>query len=78
MTGTPDELLIGALCLAVIAPWIGWTLWRGFRQGRLPIGRGYVERDERPAPFTALLASYVIALALIVFVGLDLLFGFTS
>jgi hypothetical protein len=44
----------------------------------LPIGRGYVRRDERPGPFRALLASYVVAILLMAFVGLDLIFGFTS
>lgn len=78
MTGSADELLVGTLCLLVVVPWIAWTIWRGFKQGALPIGRGYVRRDERPGPFKALLASYVVAILLMAFVGLDLLFGFTS
>jgi hypothetical protein len=78
VTGTPDELLVGALFLLVVVPWIGWTIRRGLVQGRLPVGRGYVDKAERPGPFRALLASYALAIALMAFVGLDLLFGFTS
>jgi hypothetical protein len=78
VTGSPDEILVGTLCLLIVVPWIAWTIWRGFKQGALPVGRGYVRRDERPGPFGALLASYVVAILLIAFVGLDLLFGFTS
>jgi len=77
VTGTPDELLVGTLCLLVVTPWIAWTIRRGVNQGRLPIGRGYVVREERPAPFRALLASYAIAILLMAFIGLDLLFGLT-
>jgi hypothetical protein len=76
--GSPDELLVGTLCLLVVVPWIGWTIWRGFRQGALPIGRGHVRRDERPGPFKALLASYAVAILLMAFVGIDLIFQITS
>lgn len=78
MTGTPDGLLVGFLCLAIVVPWIGWTIWRGFRLGKLPVGRGYVERADRPGPFRALLASYLLAILLMGFIGLDLLFGIRS
>jgi hypothetical protein len=73
----PDELLVGALCLAVVVPWIAWTIRRGFSEGRLPVGRGYVDRAERPGPFRALLVSYILAILLMAFIGLDLLFGLT-
>jgi len=73
-----DELLVGALCLAVVLPWIGWTLWHGVRNARLPIGRGYVERAERPGPFHLLLTLYILAALLIAFIAVDLLFGLTT
>lgn len=75
MTGRSDELIVGTLCLLVVVPWIAWTMRRGFSEGRLPIGRGYVVREERPGPFRALLGFYAAALALIAFAGVDLLFG---
>jgi hypothetical protein len=71
---SPDERLVGALCLLVVVPWILMTIRRGLAQGRLPIGRGYVLRVERPGPFKALLASYAVAVLLMGFIGLDLLF----
>jgi hypothetical protein len=74
LSPTPDERLLGALCLLVVIPWIVMTIQRGLKQGRLPIGRGYVLRGERPGPFKALLASYALALLLMAFIGLDLLF----
>jgi len=78
VNASSDELLVGTLCLLVVVPWIAWTIWRGFKQGALPVGRGYLRRDERPGPFRALLASYVIAILLMAFIGVDLLFGLTS
>lgn len=77
MNGTPDELLVGSLCLLIVVPWIAWTIRRGFTERRLPIGRGYVEREERPGPFKALLASYVVAALMMAFIGIDLIFGIT-
>ena len=73
-----DELLVGALCLVIVLPWIGWTIWRGIRNARLPIGRGYVDRAERPAPFYVLLTLYILAALLIAFIAVDLLFGLTT
>jgi hypothetical protein len=78
LTASPDELLVGTLCLLVVVPWIAWTIWRGFSERRLPVGRGYVRREERPGPFRALLASYVVAILLMAFIGIDLIFGLTS
>jgi len=52
-----------------------WTISRGLREGKLPIGRAYVRRDERAAPFWVLLALYVAAAGMAVFISLDLLFG---
>ena len=78
MNPSPDELLVGAVCLLVVVPWIGWTLRRGLVRRALPIGRGSVRREERPGPFGALLASYIVAVLLVTFIGVDLLFGITS
>ena len=75
MTGRTEELIVGALCLLVILPWIAWTVRRGLANQRLPIGRGYVERAERPGAFRALLGFYTVAAAIIAFTALDLLFG---
>ncbi len=68
-----DEGLVGLLSLAVV-PWIIWTVLRGWREGRLPIGRGHVVRADRPAAFDLLLATYVIGALAMAFIGFDLLF----
>ena len=70
-----EDTLVGLVAGAVVLPWIVWTLFRGWRGGRLPIGRGYVVRDERPAPFWALFGIYAASGVLAVVIGLDLLFG---
>ena len=69
-----EEGLVGLLSLGIV-PWVAWTVLRGLREGRLPIGRGHVLRSERPAVFDLLLAFYVVAGAVVSFIGLDLLFG---
>ena len=73
MTGRTEELIVGALCLLVILPWIAWTVRRGLANARMPIGRGYVERAERPGAFRVLLGLYILAGAMLAFAGLDLL-----
>ena len=69
-----EDLLVGLVAAGLI-PWIGWTLARGLREGRLPIGRAYVLRDERPAAFRVLFALWIAAAAMAAFIGLDLLFN---
>jgi hypothetical protein len=41
----------------------------------LPIGRGYVRRDERRGAFGVLLGFYVISALVVGLIGLDLLLG---
>ena len=67
-----EEALVGLLCLLLV-PWIAWTVQRGLRADRLPIGRGYVARSERPGAFRALLAFYVAAAGMMTFISVDLL-----
>jgi len=70
----PEETLVGLIALAVV-PWLIWRLERGVREGRLPIGRSYLLRDERPGAFRALFALYVAAALTMAFIGIDLLVG---
>jgi hypothetical protein len=69
-----EEGLVGLLSLAIV-PWIGWTILRGLREGRLLIGRGHLVRAERPAAFGLLLALYLGGAAMLAFIGVDLLAG---
>jgi hypothetical protein len=68
-----EDVLVGLITLALV-PWIGWTVARGLRSNRLPIGRNYVDRLERPAPFALLLTLYAAAAVMAVYISLDLLF----
>jgi hypothetical protein len=69
-----EEGLVGLVALGVI-PWIVWTLRRGVREERLPIGRTYVIRSERPGVFNALILFYLLAALLMAAIALDLLLG---
>ena len=70
-----EDGLVGLIALALI-PWIGWTVRRGLKDGKLPIGRSYVRRDERPGAYRALLGLWVAMAVISAMIGLDLLFGF--
>jgi hypothetical protein len=71
-TSLSEDHLVGLVALGVI-PWIGWTVRRGLREARLPIGRTAVIRGERPAIFAALAALYVAAAMLMAWISYDLL-----
>lgn len=73
------EIIAGLVALLLV-PWLVWTMRRGLREGRLPIARAYVRRDERSGPFHMLLALYMVALGLVAFIAADLLLdlGFRS
>ena len=75
MTTFPsEELLVGLVALGAI-PWIAWTLQRGLRADRLPIGRTSVGRVERPGVFKALAVFYIGAALLMGYIALNLLAG---
>ena len=67
-----EDLLVGLVALAM-APAIAWTIRRGLRSGRLPIGRAYVHRDERAAAFNLLLGLYALSALLMAGISADLL-----
>ena len=70
-----EDAFVGFIAGAIVLPWIGWTLFRGLRASRLPIGRAYVERAERPAPFWFLFGLYAASAVMAAVICLDLLFG---
>jgi len=74
MIQSPEDLLVGIVALALV-PVIGWTILRGMRGGRLPMGRTYVHREERRSVFTLLLALYGLALVAVAAISADLLLG---
>ena len=68
------DIVIGLIALLLV-PWLVWTMRRGLSEGRLPIGRAYVHREERPGPFWFMLALYVAILVTVTLIAADLLFG---
>lgn len=74
MTFRSENLFVGLVALALL-PVIGWRIWRGLRDGRLPIYRTYLERAEGAAKFNVLLALHGLTFVLIALVAVDLLFN---
>lgn len=73
MTFRSEDTLMGLIALALV-PWIGWTVLRGVRDERLPIGRAYVSRSERPGAYWVLMVLWVAMALLAAVMCLDLLF----
>ena len=67
-----EDFLVGLVALGLV-PWIGWTLARGLRDGRLPIGRSHLLRAERPGAFNFLLFCYVAAALLMAAIAAEYL-----
>jgi hypothetical protein len=75
MTTSPsNDTLIGVVALALIVP-IGWRIWRGLREGRLPIYRTYLNRHDDRTKFGVMLALHALSLILVAVVAADLLFN---
>ena len=70
-----EELFVGLVALGLI-PLITMRILRGLRDGRLPVYRAYLSRDEAGAGrFNALLAAHVLSLLLAAVIAADLLLG---
>jgi hypothetical protein len=72
MPGLDDRLLVGLVALALV-PLIALRLWRGVRDGRLPVYRSYVTRDAAGARFAVLFALHALSLVLVAGIAADLL-----
>jgi hypothetical protein len=75
MTTFRSENVLVGLIAAALVPWIGWRLARALRERRLPMGKGYVSRNERPGAFHLLFAFYSASAVAGLYICLDLLFG---
>jgi hypothetical protein len=69
-----ETLLVGLLALALV-PLIALRLWRGVRDGRLPLYRTYVAREAGQGRFGVLLALHALSLVLVAGIAADLLFN---
>ena len=74
-TSRSEDVVVGLITAVIVLPWIAWTLHRGLRSGRLPIGGGHVVLADRPAAFRTLLFFYTGVAVMAVVISLDLLFG---
>jgi hypothetical protein len=74
MGARAGDLMVGLLALALV-PLIALRLWRGVRDGRLPLYRSYVARDAGQGRFGFLLALHALSLVLIAGIAADLLFN---
>jgi hypothetical protein len=70
--GRGEDLLVGFVALALL-PLIGLRLWRGLRDGRLPLYRTYVSRSDAKDKFALLLALHALSLVLVAAIAADLL-----
>ena len=68
-----EDLFVGIVGLALL-PLIGWRIRRGLTEGRLPLYRTYVERDEAGSKFGLLLALHALSFVLVAIVAADLIF----
>ena len=69
-----EDFLVGLVALALV-PLIAQRIVRGLRDGRLPLYRTYMRREEGWARFGVLLALHALSLLLVAVVAADLLLG---
>ena len=74
MTIFPSEDVLAGLFAFGLVPWIVWTVARGVRDEKLPIGRAYVRRGERPGAYRVLLIFWAAMALVAAMICLDLLF----
>ena len=69
-----EDLFVGLVGLALL-PLIAWRIRRGLKEGRLPLYRTYVGRDEAGSKFGLLLGLHVLSFLVVGFIAADLLLG---
>ncbi len=69
-----EDLLVGLIGL-VLLPLIAWRVRRGLREGRLPVYRTYLRREDDRVKFAALLGLHAASFVLIAIITADLLLG---
>lgn len=74
MSRTPEDLLVGLFALALV-PLIAVRIRRGLRDGRLPIYRTRLRREDDRTKFAVLLALHAATLVVVAVIAADLLLG---
>ena len=70
---TGEDLFVGLVGVALL-PMIGWRIRRGLKEGRLPLYRTYLSRDEAGSKFALLLGLHGLSFVLVAIIAADLLF----
>jgi hypothetical protein len=68
-----EDLLVGLIALALL-PLIALRVRRGLKEGRLPLYRTHVSREEAGSKFGLLLALHAMSFVLVAVIAADLLF----
>lgn len=74
MTVASENLVVGLVALGLL-PVLGWRIWHGLKDGRLPVYRTRLAREDGVAKFSVLLGLHALAFVLIALVAADLLLG---
>jgi hypothetical protein len=74
ITSRSEDLLVGIIGL-ILLPLIAKRVLKGLREGRLPLYRSYVRRDDDGAKFTFLLALHSLSFIVVAAISADLLFN---
>lgn len=69
-----EDVLVGLVALA-LAALVANKIRVGLRDGRLPIRRTYLTRQESRSKFAVLLALHALTLVLLLLIAADLLLG---
>jgi hypothetical protein len=69
-----ENLLVALMGLALL-PLIATRVLKGLREGRLPLYRTYVRREDDGAKFTFLLALHSLSFIVVAAISADLLFN---
>jgi hypothetical protein len=69
-----ENLFVGLVALALL-PVIGWRIWRGLRDGHMPVYRTHHHRADSRSKFAVLVALHALSFVLIALVAADLLLG---
>jgi hypothetical protein len=72
MASANEDIFVGLIALALV-PLIALRLWRGLRDGRLPLYRTYLTRDAGGGRFGLLIALHALSLVLVAGIAADLL-----
>lgn len=74
MPSLTQDILVGLIGLVLVVL-IALRIRRGLRDGRMPVYRTYIQRDEQPGRFRFMVVLHVLSLLLVAIIAVDLLLG---